>query len=228
MRNWIAALLLCWAGSALSASVNWSAAVKTVTADPLFRDLPVQVRYLKVKQADSPMTMRLTGKECILLVKQAGNKQADAMLEEVPAEIRQVFVETIVAHELSHCWRQQNNPERFEQLDALSTQPSRTMETDMYLLESLRAEEMFADVAALAWVEARRPEVFQQVLEAFLELRHNPRFASDVHDTRAALVRIRRHGMLYGETPFDAAEATLSVVLAKPSVTATRRVRRVQ
>lgn len=191
----------------------WAVAAKTVIRDEVFNKLPVKVALLKRKVTESPTSLRIhENGTCTLMLQHRVNKDTQAMAELAPIAVRPVFLQAIVAHELAHCWRQQDAPERMSEVFQLLERASREPALAGLALQARNQEEIFADVAALAWVERRHPSAYAEVLETFVRLRSDARFTAEVHNTRPALERILRHGMLYGDTPFHAADTTLAVL----------------
>lgn len=191
----------------------WVAAAKVVQRDAFFQALPVKVTVPSKPVKDSPTSVRLNEDgSCTLMLQHRNNPHADAMAELAPAPVRSVFLQAIVAHEFAHCWRQQDSPERMAEVIALLERAQKEPALAESALHAKNQEEIFSDVAALAWVEKRYPEEYPQVLQTFVKLRADSRFTAQVHDTRAALDRILAYGMIYGDTPFHSADTTLAAL----------------
>ncbi len=183
-------------------------------ADPFFEGLPVSVRVLKTPASDSAASLRVTEEgRCELLLQHRANPKSARLIEEQAQGTSVALLRrAVIVHELAHCWRYQDNPRAVEGVFQLS-QLARTNASAAAQAEQLRQqEETFADMAALSWVEHRHPDRAPAMLTAFFALRTDPRFARGAHDTLEALERVRRHGMVYGETPFHAADTMLAVL----------------
>ncbi len=216
-------LLLCctWA----SAHDPWVQAARTVLAQPDFQGLPVKLKVLTRRVSESPASLRIheDGRCTLMLQHKVNATQAEQLAALAPTAVRDVFLQAVIAHELAHCWRQQDAPERMSQVFTLLARAEREPALMPSALHARHQEETFSDVAALAWVERQYPSQYAQVLDVFVRLRSDVRYSGDSHDTRAALDRIVRHGMLYGDTPFHAADATLAALRPGKSWSTRRR-----
>ncbi len=221
-------LVLCLASPssrAGDAPDSWVEAAREVLQDPFFQTLPVSVRMLKSPESSSPASMRLTDdSRCELLLQHRPNpKEAQVVLSQASPSLRPLLLRAVIVHELAHCWRYQDRPETLESLFQLS-HLARVDERLAPEVERLRQqEETFADMVALSWVEHRHPGRLQPMLTAFFGLRTDPRLSRGAHDTLAALERVRRHGMVYGETPFHAADTMLALLRPARTWTTARR-----
>ncbi len=208
----LAALLTCGAACARAPVDPWPTVVRGVVARAEFQALPLSVEVSAKAQQGSPLSMEWREGRCVLLVRTHRNPQAQALLELAAPSARTLFMQAVAVHELAHCYRTQDKPELLAALFSLAERAERQSDLTPQLEQDIRREETFADVAALAWAEREDEARYPDVLSAFERLREDPRFTGPRHDTRLALARIRRFGMLYGETAFDAADTTLAAL----------------
>lgn len=218
------AALSSGAASAKEAVDPWPAVVREVIALQEFAALPVAVEVSSKAYQGSPLSLEWRSGRCVLLVRTRGNLGARALVELVAPPSRRLFMQAVVVHELAHCYRTQDKPEMLAALFSLAERAQGNVELTPQLEQEVQREETFADVAALAWAERADESRYPDVLQAFERLREDSRFAGRQHDTRLALRRIRRFGMVYGETPFDAADITLAAL--RPGQTWSTQLRR--
>lgn len=208
---------------------QWELAAREVLAIPMFKELNINVRKKSSDKSTSPVSMALTDMgRCELNLKDRNNPTARLIESMVSAELRPVWLKAIIVHEVAHCWRNVDKPGAIDALyfDMGQASVGGDEATIARMVAAQQAEEIFADVAALSWVETAYPAHYRGVLNAFIALRQHPRLADPAHNTLPALARILRHGMLYGETPFYAADTTLAVLKSKGWERATSQLKR--
>ncbi len=95
-----------------------------------------------------------------------GNAQADSVLQGVPAARHGLMMEAMTAHEIGHCQRYAQGdwhalPRGF--VEPRSIQMGKLTPLAQELRET-RREEGYADLVALAWMHARHPGQYPDVL----------------------------------------------------------------
>lgn len=216
-RNALVALLLACVGPAQAAAPAtdaWLEAARDVLADPFFQGLPVTVRVPRAAASRSPASLRLTedGRCELLLQHRANPEETQVLLSQVSPALQPLLRRAVIVHELTHCWRYLEHPDAVESLFRWEHLARVDAAAAAQALVLRQQEEMFADIAALSWVEHRHPRHFRALLTAFFGLRTDARLSQAAHGSLAALERVHRHGMVYGETPFHAADTALALL----------------
>jgi hypothetical protein len=148
---------------------------------------------------DVALAMGFKDGRCKLVLTMRGNPDAEAVLNNVPAERQSLLIEAMTAHEVGHCWRyaqgvwhelpsgfveaaheKLDNPE----LEAISRQ-----------LRETRREESFSDLVALAWVQRTHPQEYSYVYNWLSEVRQPASYGS--HSTGAWL-QLATKGLVFG------------------------------
>lgn len=188
---------------------DWEQVATEMIQRPEFEALPLQVRLPRgMSLGGSPVEMQFQAGQCILNLRTRGNPVADLLVQQVDAPDRTLWMQTVIAHEIAHCWRWQEHQPALHQLAALTAPSADPRGAAAHLQRQLHAEESFADVAALAWVRRVAPSRYDAMLDAFQRLRGNMRLSAGPHDTRAALGRLRREGFA-ADLPIYAAATEL-------------------
>ena len=138
---------------------------------------------------ESPVGMAFVGGRCKLVLSMRDNPEAQATLDSIAPGLHAPVVESIIAHELAHCWRHHQRswgslPDGFEESAGL-----RKVSTDAAaLLRDMwrtRREEGFADLVGLAWTQRHHPQHYAQVHAWLVRRRADPPVYTGPHDTRA-------------------------------------------
>ena len=124
----------------------------------------------------------------VLVLSMRGNPEAQALLERIEPSLFKPIVESIVAHEVGHCWRHLQRtwgtlPSGLMEIDGFSQVSS----TDAALLKDMwrtRREEGFADLVGLAWTRQRNPSRYDEVHAWQVRLRAEQAVDTGPHDTR--------------------------------------------
>lgn len=189
---------------------GWEQVAAEMLQRPEFEALPLQIRSPRgPSHGGSPVEMQIQAGQCQLLLRTRGHAVAELLLAHAAPEDRTLWMQTVIVHEIAHCWRWQDNAPALHQLAALTSSASTDPRAASQMTRQMQTEESFADVAALAWVSRVAPERLDRMLQAFQRLRGNLRLSNGPHDTRAALARVQREGFAPGLTPFQAAAALL-------------------
>jgi hypothetical protein len=158
-----------------------------------------------------PLAMGFDGGRCKLVFSMRGNDTAEDVLKGVPAERRALMIEAMTAHEIGHCWRHTQGswhsvPVGFQEpaIDAAASSETRRMTQQ---LRETRREEGFADLAALAWIQQRRPADYRVVYQWLHQVREAQPDSHVSHDTQAWLRLAADGRVLAGNAPFDQAKA---------------------
>ena len=122
------------------------------------------------KPTDVPLALGFQDGRCKLVLTMRDRTNVEDVLSSVPAEQRPLMIEAMFAHEVGHCWRYVQGqwhemPAGFEEHDhAGHAAPDQAQaQAQAQELEQTRREEGFADLAALAWIQQRRPEQYAAV-----------------------------------------------------------------
>lgn len=190
---------------------DWEQVAGEMIQRPEFEALPLQVRSVRGQAfGGSPVEMQFQAGQCVLTLRTRGNPAASLLLAQAAPEDRTLWMQTVIAHEIAHCWRWQEDPPALQQLAALTSGPDHGTRQGEQAIRQLRHEESFADAAALAWVRRVAPQRLGAVLGAFDRLRGNSKFSSGGHDTRGVLGLIREQGIPEGAPVFAAASALVA------------------
>ena len=190
---------------------RWLQAGQPVIAFARAQGLPIDII---VQPQDAPAAVPLAlgyeGGRCKLVLSLRGNAQADSVLQGVPAARQGMMIEAMTAHEIGHCQRYAQGdwhalPRGF--VEPPGTQRGRLTPLAQELRET-RREEGYADLVALAWIHARRPGQYPDVLAWMRGVRAvgggAGRDAGGSHATQAWLA------LADGEGAFNGADGTAS------------------
>lgn len=158
-----------------------------------------------------PLAMGFDGGRCKLVLSMRGNDTAEDVLKGVPAERQALMIEAMTAHEIGHCWRHaQGNwhavPAGFQERSADPSAPADTREITQQLRDT-RREEGYADLAALAWIQQRRPADYSTVYQWLHQVRAAQPDSHVSHDTQAWLQLAANGRVLLGNAPFEQANS---------------------
>lgn len=158
-----------------------------------------------------PLAMGFDGGRCKLVFSMRGNDTAEDVLQGVPAERQALMIEAMTAHEIGHCWRHaQGNwhalPAGFQDRSADPSTPADTRAITRQLRDTQR-EEGYADLAALAWIQQRRPADYSAVYQWLHQVRAAQPDTHVSHDTQAWLQLAANGRMLVGPAPFEQAHS---------------------
>jgi uncharacterized membrane-anchored protein len=180
------ALICCCANIAANAAdltaqeVRWLKAAAPVLAYSQTLQLPVDITVQpQARPNDVALAMGFANGRCKLVLSLRGNADAEQVLAGVPRDQHDLLIETMAAHELGHCWRYAQH--------AWHTLPTGFMSTGANGDSAARREEGYADLVALAWVQLRHPDQYQQVYHWMSGLRDSRPLSGGNHDTRAWL-----------------------------------------
>jgi len=162
------------------------------------------------RPGEPPLAMGFVDARCKLVLSMRGNPDAQATLDDIPAELLGPVVEAMTAHELGHCWRYVQGawhtpPAGFTDAHDTAADDATlaAMKRDM---RATRWEEGFADLVGLAWTQSRHPAQYRAVHDWFERFRADQPVPGAHHDTRAWLRRAADPAVLrQGATPFDQA-----------------------
>ena len=157
-----------------------------------------------------PLAMGFDGGRCKLVLSMRGNASAEDVLKGVPAERRALMIEAMTAHEIGHCWRHAQGawhsvPAGFQEPAAEASASAQIREMTQQLRET-RREEGYADLAALAWIQQRRPADYRTVYQWLHQVREAQPDSHVSHDTEAWLQLAADGRVLAGNAPFEQAK----------------------
>ena len=146
---------------------RWLQASQPVIAFAREQGLPIDI-IVQPQDASGavPLALGYEGGRCKLVLSLRGNAQADSVLQGVPAARQGLMIEAMTAHEIGHCQRYAQGdwhalPRGF--IEPLGTQRGRLTALAQEVRET-RREEAYADLVALAWMHARHPGQYPDVL----------------------------------------------------------------
>lgn len=146
---------------------RWLQAGQPVIAFARAQGLPIDI-IVQPQDAPGavPLALGYEGGRCKLVLSLRGNAQADSVLQDVPAARQGLMIEAMTAHEIGHCQRYAQAdwhalPRGF--VEPLGRQRGRLTALAQELRET-RREEAYADLVALAWMHARHPGQYPDVL----------------------------------------------------------------
>jgi len=174
---------------------RWIAAAQPVLAFARKSGLPLDIIVQPVVRLDvSPLSMAYINGRCKLVLTMRGNPMVEQHLEGVPADLHDVVIEAMAAHELGHCWRHtQGNWRSFPAGFAASAGGGNGTAD----VEGQRREEGFADLVGLAWTRMRHPGHYQQVHAWLAGERGDAGAPGAAHDT-AVWVRLAHDPAVFG------------------------------
>jgi len=214
----LAAPALASAAQLTELETRWLQAGAPVLAYAKQLQLPVDI-VVQPQAAPGavPLAMGFDGGRCKLVFSMRGNPNAEDVLKGVPAERQALMIETMTAHEVGHCWRHAQGswhamPSGFQeaaQETARDSAANLTAETRQLTreLRETRREEAYADLAALAWIEQRRPADYKTVYGWLHQVRAAQPDTHVSHDTEAWLHLAADGRVLAGNSPFEQAKA---------------------
>lgn len=181
--------------------VRWIKAGAPVIAHA--RELKLPLDIIVQPQAgpnDVPLAMGFADGRCKLVLSMRGNPQAETILDGVPEPDRGVLIEAMTAHELAHCWRYAQGvwhalPAGFVEVGEEQAASEELLEQARAMRET-RREEGYADLAALAWTQARHPASYAQVHRWLAGVRAQQPVAHSAHDTRS-WVRLAQNASVF-------------------------------
>ena len=158
-----------------------------------------------------PLAMGFDGGRCKLVFSMRGNDTAEDVLKGVPAERQALMIEAMTAHEVGHCWRHAQGswhsvPAGFQE-PAADAHAAADLRDVARQLRETRREEGYADLAALAWIQQRRPADYQAVYRWLHQVRAAQPDTHVSHDTQAWLQLAADGRVLAGNAPFDQAKS---------------------
>ncbi|MES2886886.1 MAG: hypothetical protein V4739_02640 [Pseudomonadota bacterium] len=166
-------------------------AVKYAQAQKLPLDIVVQPQ---AKPGDAPLAMGFVQQRCKLVLSMRGNPEAEATLASIEPDLLNAVVESMVAHELGHCWRYVNGawhtlPAGF--VESAADSADRTLATELVQIRrdmrETRREEGYADLVGLAWTLTHHPAHYERVHAWYTQVREDQPVPGAHHDTRAWL-----------------------------------------
>ena len=146
---------------------RWLRAGQPVIAFARAQGLPIDI-IVQPQDAPGavPLALGYEAGRCKLVLSLRGNAQADSVLQGVSAARQGMMMEAMMAHEIGHCQRYAQGdchalPRGF--IEPLGTQRGKLTPLAQEVRET-RREEAYADLVALAWMHARHPGQYPDVL----------------------------------------------------------------
>jgi len=217
MPKFLSLLLLSLVASTAGAAeltateTRWLNAASPVLAYAKTLQLPIDIIVQpKAGPNDVPLAMGFAGGRCKLVLSMRGNADAEAVLDDVADDERDVLIEAMTAHEVGHCWRYAQG--NWHALPAGFTEVGREFASDPALqalskqMRETRREEGFSDLVALAWTQRHHPADYAHVHGWINRVRDAQPASHGSHDTRAWL-KLATSSKVFGNdaTPFDQA-----------------------
>jgi hypothetical protein len=174
--------------------------------------LPIDIVVLpKTMPGDVPFSMRVDNGRCQLVLSMRGNPATEAILENMPAELQDVAIEAMTAHEVAHCWRYMNGtwhvlPAGF--IDSDQDASDGKLAVLQRAMRDTRREEGFADLVGLAWTMRAHPDQYAAIHSWFEQVRADQPTAGGHHDTRVWLqLATQPQDFPITGTPFEQAQS---------------------
>jgi hypothetical protein len=218
-------VLLClpvfaWAAPLTDIESRWLQAGASVLAYAKQQQLPIDIIVQPQPQPGAvPLAMGFDGGRCKLVLTMRGNPAAEEVLQALPAPQRALMIEAMTAHEVAHCWRYAQGawhsvPSGFQQRTPDAALPPEIQKLSQELRDT-RREEGYADLVALAWMQAAHPGQYAQVYAWLQQVRAAQPDSHVSHDTGAWLA-LAADGAVFSEgaTPFEQARAVWKQGLA--------------
>lgn len=193
---------------------RWLQAGKPVIDYARTQGLPIDI-IVQPQDAPGavPLALGYAAGRCKLVLSLRGNAVAYTVLQGVPPARHGAMIEAMTAHEIGHCQRYVQGdwhalPRGF--VEPRSRQPGKLTALAQELRET-RREEGYADLVALAWMHARHPGQYLQVLAWMRGLRTADEAAGggagSSHATQAWLALADDEGAFAGAaSPFEQAQ----------------------
>ena len=188
------------AASLTELETRWLQAGKPVIEYARGQGLPIDI-IVQPQEAPGavPLALGFDQGRCKLVLSLRGNAMAESVLQGVPPARQGVMIEAMTAHEIGHCQRYAQGdwhalPRGF--VERGNAQRGQQQQQARELRET-RREEGYADLVALAWMHARRPGQYREVLAWMRALRAGGAATGGTHATQAWLA------LAEGERAFD-------------------------
>lgn len=168
----LAAALPAVAGGLTATETRWLRGAAPVLADAEARGLPLDIVVQPQPTTGlAPLALGFVGGRCKFVLSMRANAEAEATLERLPPGREDAALELMAAHEVAHC-------ERHVQGAWHGRPPGADAATDPE-----RREEAWADLAGLAWIQARRPADYAALHAWLVAERRRDRVPGGAHDT---------------------------------------------
>lgn len=192
---------------------DWPQAVRAVMALPVFQGVPLELKVRKAKAGEPLMRTRTTERlTCELTIRPEPREHTEALRATVNPVHQRALVQAYAFHEFTACWRWHQDPAKYEGMVSLAKTADPKTPLGREAWEAYAREEAFADVATLAWLEKAHPYSYPALLAVWRSLRSLPSDNPSNTLSLRAFERIQAYGMIYGDTPFDAADTTLAAL----------------
>ena len=175
---------------------------------------------------EAPFAMGVENGRCKLVLSMRGNPDAEAPIANLSAELQDVAIEAMTAHEVAHCWRYMNGmwhtlPAGFIQSSQESNAGVESVGIELAKLQQAmrdtRREEGFADLVGLAWISHAHPEQYAAIHTWFEQVRASEKIEGSHHDTRVWLrLAAQPQNFPSAATPFEQANALWTQGLELP------------
>ena len=169
---------------------RWLQAGKPVIEYARTQGLPIDIIVQPQETPGAvPLALGYEAGRCKLVLSLRGNAQADSVLQGVPAARHGLLMEAMTAHEIGHCRRYAQGdwhalPRGFVEPPGMRQSKLTPLAQE---LRETRREEGYADLVALAWVHARHPGQYGDVLAWMRGVRAAGEVAGGSHATQAWL-----------------------------------------
>jgi hypothetical protein len=155
----------------------------------------------------SPLALGFVDGRCKLVLSMRGNAQAEALLDGLAVPLASAVIETVVAHEVGHCWRH---------VQGAWTAPAAAGRGDVAEqrreMEATRQEEGYADLVGLAWTQRRHATQYGAVHAWLRGQRGGDGAPTGNHHDTGAWLALAVDGRVFDAslaTPFEQAQALL-------------------
>lgn len=174
----------------------------------------------------APFAMGVENGRCKLVLSMRGNPDAEAPIANLPAELQDIAIEAMTAHEVAHCWRYmsgqwhtlpagfiQSTQENAAGVESAGVERAKLQQA----MRDTRREEGFADLVGLAWISQAHPEQYAAIHNWFEQVRASDPIEGSHHDTRVWLrLAAQPQNFPSAATPFEQANALWMQGLESP------------
>ncbi|MES2104144.1 MAG: hypothetical protein V4634_09000 [Pseudomonadota bacterium] len=204
MFKYFLCVLLCmggthaWAADLTGLEQKWLGAAWPVIVYAKAIKLPLDIIVQPdTKANDVPLALGYDAGRCKLVLSLRNNPQAEASLAGADAAQHRLLIETMVAHEIGHCWRYAQGewhrlPSGFNEVRDKAVSAGQEKLPSLAVREA-RREEAFADLFGLAWVWHFHPEQYKQV-QAWLQTQRSDAASANTSHNTLAWVQLARDG----------------------------------
>jgi hypothetical protein len=208
---WLAVSTTAMAADLTPTEVRWLQGAAPVVAFAKENRIPLDV-VVQPQDAPgaAPLALGFVDGRCKLVLSMRANPEAQATLQRIEADLLDAALELMAAHELGHCQRYLEGTWRGLPAGFVAREPAALDGDDRkayVAMRSVRREEGYADLVALAWTQQRHAPLYERLHRWLRAERSNDLTPGTHHDTLAWVELARDPRALDGSSIFKAAAA---------------------